>query len=154
MGSEERGFTDRLDERPSLDARKALQARPRDLLIRFAAGALASITSGAVSLALHARAGGTLLAFPAILAASLTLIEEQEDSANAREDARGAVVGGIALVLFAIAATLTLDRLPGAIALLIAALVWAVVSLSLYAALWRPRPHDAAAQAEAERKDD
>ena len=36
------------------------------------------MVSGGVSLALGPRVGGILLAFPAILAASLTLIEEQE----------------------------------------------------------------------------
>ena len=34
---------DRIDERPKLDLGKVAKARPRDLLIRFIAGALVSI---------------------------------------------------------------------------------------------------------------
>jgi hypothetical protein len=62
------------------------------------------------------------IAFPAILAASLTLIEEQEDAVEAREDARGAVIGRCALALFA--AALTLGNLSGAVALLLATGAW------------------------------
>lgn len=127
---------DRVDERPSFDSGKALKARPRDLLIRFAAGAATSIVSGAVTLALGPRVGGILLAFPAILAASLTLIEKQEDSADAREDARGAVAGGAALAAFAVIAALTFGHLSGAVALLIAAAGWLGAAIALYAILW------------------
>jgi Protein of unknown function (DUF3147) len=114
MSPDEPTIRERVRGRPSFDAGKAAQARPRDLLIRFAAGALTSIVSGAVTLAFGARVGGVLLAFPAILAASLTLIEEQQDSAEAREDARGAVAGGCALTIFAAVATLTLGHVGGA----------------------------------------
>ncbi len=93
--AQEPSFLDRLDERPKIDSGKIAQTRPRELLYRFAAGALTSVISGAATLAFGPRVGGILLAFPAILAASLTLIEEQEDSLDAREDARGAIVGGV-----------------------------------------------------------
>lgn len=127
---------DRIDERPRFDVRKALKVRPRDLLIRFTAGAVTSIVSGAVTLAFGARVGGILLAFPAILAASLTLIEEQEDSVEAREDARGAIAGSCALAIFAAVATLTLGHVPGALALLIASGAWLVAAGSIYVVLW------------------
>jgi Protein of unknown function (DUF3147) len=130
---------DRLDERPSLDVEKGFRARPRGLVIRFAAGAATSIVSGAVTLAFGARVGGILLAFPAILAASLTLIEEHEGSAEAREDARGAIAGGFALAVFAVAAALALGHLNGAVALAIAAVAWLAAAISIYAiAWWRP----------------
>ena len=76
------------------------------------------------------------LAFPAILAASLTLIEEEEDSAEAREDARGATMGGLALAAFAAIAALAFGGLAGAIALALAGLGWLVVSLGGYLLLW------------------
>jgi Protein of unknown function (DUF3147) len=132
----EPAMTDRVDERPSLEPQKALEARPRDLAIRFATGAATSVASGAVTLALGARVGGILLAFPAILAASLTLIEEQEDSVDAREDARGAVVGGCAMTVFAVVATLAFGHIAGALALILAVAAWAAAALALYAALW------------------
>ena len=71
-----------------------------------------------------------------ILAASLTLIEEQEDSAEAREDARGAVIGGLALAAFAAIAALALARLDGAIALGLATLAWIAVALLGYGLAW------------------
>ena len=91
---------------------KITEARPHDLAIRFAAGAVTSIIAGAVTLVFGARIGGILLAFPAILVASLTLIEEQEDSINAREDARGAIIGRCAPMSFAAVAALSLVTCP------------------------------------------
>jgi hypothetical protein len=129
-------LTQRIDERPSFDAGKATKARPRDLAIRFMAGALTSIVAGAVTLAFGARAGGILLAFPAILAASLTLIEQQEDSLDAREDARGAIAGGFALAVFAAVAAVSFSDIAGGLALAIAALAWVVSAGLLYVVLW------------------
>ncbi|MGI8863457.1 MAG: DUF3147 family protein [Solirubrobacteraceae bacterium] len=100
------------------------------------AGAATSVIAGLVTLGLGARVGGILLAFPAILAASLTLIEEQEDSADAREDARGAVIGGCGLIAFAVVAALALTDLAPALALLMAAVAWTIVVLGCYAVFW------------------
>jgi hypothetical protein len=127
---------DRVQEHPALDPGKVTEARPRDLLIRFAAGAVTSIVAGALTLAFGARVGGIFLAFPAILAASLTLIEEQDDSVDAREDARGATLGGVALIAFAAVAAATLGHLPPALALLIATGAWLAAALLGYAMLW------------------
>jgi len=139
--SKEPTIRDRLDERPTLDAGKITEARPHNLAIRFAAGAVTSIVAGAVTLLFGARVGGILLAFPAILAASLTLIEEQEDSIDAREDARGAIIGGCALMVFAAVAALSLPHLTGAVALLIATGAWLAGALLGYVILWWRRPN-------------
>jgi len=127
---------DRVSERPTAKPGKLRELRPRELAVRFAAGALTSVLAGAVTLAFGARTGGILLAFPAILAASLTLIEEQEDSADAREDARGAVIGGLALALFAAVAALALLHLPGGVALALAAGAWVAGALIGYGLAW------------------
>lgn len=136
---EELAFFQRLGERPSVHPEKLGQTRAREFAIRFAAGALTSVVAGAVSLVFGARVGGVLLAFPAILAASLTLIEEQEDSAEAREDARGAVLGGVALATFAVVAALTLGRMNGGLALLLASVAWCTVAFLGYAVAWLRR---------------
>jgi len=133
---EETRITERVPGRPSLDAGQVREVRRRDLGYRFIAGALTSIVAGAVSLVFGVRAGGVLLAFPAILAASLTLIEEQQDSAEAREDARGAVLGGSSLALFAAVAALTLGKLSGSIALLLATVAWFLGALVGYRLAW------------------
>lgn len=129
-------ITDRLEERPRLDVQKIAHTDRRALFYRFGAGALTSVVAGALAVAFGERVGGIFLAFPAILAASLTLIAEEEDSADAREDARGATLGGGALTLFAAVAALTLGHLAGALALLSASVAWLAAALLGYAALW------------------
>jgi len=127
---------DRIEERPSFSLEKIKQTTPRELGIRFVAGALTSIASGVLTLAFGARVGGILLGFPAIMAASLTLIEQEEDGTEAREDARGGIVGACALTLFAAVAALSFRHLPGGIVLLISTVVWAVGALLGYVILW------------------
>jgi hypothetical protein len=138
VSSRERELTiaDRLEERPRFELKKIAQVQPRQLLVRFVAGALTSVGAGLVTLIFDARAGGIFLAFPAILAASLTLIEREEDSRTAREDARGATVGGVALASFAAVAALTLGQINSALGLALAALTWLVMALAGYFALW------------------
>jgi Protein of unknown function (DUF3147) len=134
--TEEASIEDRVSERPSAELGKARRVRARQLGYRFVAGALTSIAAGALTLALGARVGGVLLAFPAILAASLTLIEQQEDSAEAREDARGALMGAVALTAFAALAALTLARLGSAVALVLATVAWFVAAFAGYRVAW------------------
>jgi|SRR5436305_10917855 len=129
-------ITDRLDERPRFNPRKVAHTDRKALFYRFGAGALTSIAAGALTLAFGERVGGIFLAFPAILAASLTLIEKEEAPTDAREDARGATVGGAALALFAGVAALTLGHLAGALALLSATVAWLIAALIGYGALW------------------
>lgn len=129
-------ISDRIDERPSFDAGKAGKAKPRDLLIRFVAGGVTSIASGLVTLAFNARVGGILLAFPAILAASLTLIEQQEDSVDAREDARGAIAGGCGMAAFAAVGALMFGHLAGGLVLAVAAVAWMATAGLLYVVSW------------------
>jgi Protein of unknown function (DUF3147) len=133
-------LADRIAERPKLDLGRARQTPPRYLLIRFGAGAATSVVSGTTTIVFGPRVGGVLLAFPAILAASLTLIEEQDNSIDAREDARGAIAGGCALAIFALAAELTLGHMSGALALMIAAAAWVGAAFALYFTLWWRRP--------------
>jgi hypothetical protein len=134
-------LSDPVPESPRFDLRKALQAKPSAMLFRFCAGAVTSVVAGILGLLFHARIGGIPLAFPAVLVASLTLIEEQEDSQEAREDARGAMAGAAAMAVFGVVAALLLNVLPGGIVLAIAAVVWLAVSLGLYRLFWwRRRP--------------
>ena len=76
------------------------------------------------------------LAFPAILAASLTLIAEEEDIEESREDARGAAVGALALGAFAEIGVLTFTVIAWPLALIAASAGWALVALGLYLVLW------------------
>jgi len=126
-------------ERPELEPGQLRELKGRDLGIRFAFGAATSAVAAGLTLAFGPRVGGVMLAFPAILAASLTLIADDEGSAQAREDSRGAILGGVALAAFAAVCVWLFGRLPGGVVLLVAAVVWAVVALGLYFLLWGPQ---------------
>jgi nicotinamide-nucleotide amidase len=104
----------------------------RELAGRFGFGAAVSAVAGLVGLGIGERAGGVLLAFPAILPAALTLIESREGTSAAISDVRGAVVGGLGLVAFALTVLALAGRIPPVLALLAAAGGWLLVSAALY----------------------
>jgi hypothetical protein len=115
---------------------RAREVRPRDLIVRFTFGAATSVVSAIVSLTFGARAGGLLLAFPAILAASLTLIAKADGMSDAREDARGAVAGAIGLGCFALVGARLFGQLPGGIVLALASGAWIVVAIGINRIAW------------------
>jgi hypothetical protein len=127
------------DESISVQPGKLRDVRARDLRIRFAFDALTSVVAGVITLLSGPRAGGIFLAFPAILAASLTLIEEKEAPEDAREDARSAVLGAFALAVFAALVALTVTRVLPGLALVFASLGWVAVALGAYLTLWGRR---------------
>jgi hypothetical protein len=127
---------------PEVELGKLRKAKPRDYVIRFALGAVISIGAAIASKAVGARFGGIFLAFPAILPASLTLIQEKEGTRRADRDAVGAVLGGAALIAFAMIAELSLRRIEPYLAVILALLGWIVASVGLYALLAWLRPDD------------
>lgn len=126
------------DEPPSLDLRRAKSVSVRSLLVRFAFGASISAVAGVVSVVWNSQVGGIMLAFPAILAASLTLIAGEESRLAAREDARGAVLGALGMGAFALVGYFSFGHLASVLVLFLALLAWVCVALGLYGALWAP----------------
>lgn len=108
------------------------QTSPRDWLIRFGFGAGVSALAGVVSALAGPRIGGIFLAFPAILLASLTLVAKEDGARQARNDARGAVLGTLGLLAFAIVVAATVTRWPLWAALAVASVTWTVVALGGY----------------------
>jgi uncharacterized membrane protein (GlpM family) len=111
----------------------------RDLVIRFAFGAAVSVIAGIVSLAAGPRAGGLFLAFPAILPATLTLVQKKQSKREAIEDDEGAVLGAVGLLAFAGAAWALLPDAPGPAAIGGASLAWLVAAVALYAVVYGRR---------------
>jgi Protein of unknown function (DUF3147) len=134
--AEEETIFERVSERPAINPSRVREVKPRMLAYRFLAGAATSVIAGIITLVFGARVGGIFLAFPAILAASLTLIEEENDSAEAREDARGAVLGGTAMFAFAAVGAVTFGHLAGALVLLLATAAWLAVAMLGYLLAW------------------
>jgi hypothetical protein len=127
---------------PSLDVGELRQVAPRELLVRFALGATVSIVAGIIAKFVGARIGGVFLAFPAILPASLTIVQDKEGTRRADRDAIGAVLGGAALVVFATVGESLFTR-QNAAAVLVAALgAWLFAGFLFYALLAVVRPDD------------
>jgi hypothetical protein len=107
----------------------------RELAIRFAFGAAVALVAGVVGMLVGAAAGGLWLAFPAILPAGLTLVEHKEHRRQAERDVRGAILGAVGMVAFAVAVYIGVPLVGGLVAVLAALLVWVVVTLGLYLGL-------------------
>lgn len=128
------------DPRPRFDFGAIRRHTLGDYLTRFAFGAGISAAAGIVSAMFGAKIGGVLLAFPAIMPASLTLIEKEDGRRKAAINAYAAILGSVALIAFAIAVSWAFRHINGAGALLLAAAAWLVVAGVLYVSiLWLPR---------------
>ncbi|MFB6959740.1 DUF3147 family protein [Streptomyces sp. NPDC056309] len=119
-------------DRVRVDLRAVARTPRKDLLLRFGFGAGVSLLAAVVSRLFGSFVGGVFLAFPAILLASLTLVAEEEGLMSARDDARGAALGTLGLVAFAVVATVLLRHHSAWLALGAATAAWAVVSFGAY----------------------
>lgn len=124
--------------RPRVDLDGLKDNSAMDYTIRFAFGASISLIAALVSLKFQV-VGGIFLAFPAILPASLTLIERDAGKQEASIDAEGAIIGAIGLLAFALVVSFGIKTMGGIPALIAAAMGWLVVSFGIYTAVmaWR-----------------
>ncbi|MHB1988000.1 MAG: DUF3147 family protein [Acidimicrobiales bacterium] len=118
----------------ALDVGQLRETRWQDLVIRFGFGAAVSVVAGVVGLSLGARVGGLLLAFPAILPATLTLIAKEEGEERSFHDLQGTVAGACGLVGFGVVASFTIGHLNVLVGLGLALVAWCVVAGVLYLA--------------------
>ncbi|MET9079780.1 DUF3147 family protein [Streptomyces sp. NPDC004232] len=95
-----------------------------DLLVRFGFGAGVSLLAAVASKVFGPFIGGVFLAFLAILLASLTLVAKQEGVGSARDDARGAALGTIGLLAFALTTAVLLRHHSAWLALAVATAAW------------------------------
>lgn len=77
---------------------------------------------------------GVMLGAPAVLPATLTIIEKREGRGSAVTEMQGAVPGTVALVGFAVTAAAGMKELPLAVSLLAALGAWVVVAIGGYLA--------------------
>jgi hypothetical protein len=126
--------------KPTVQLEKLRNVPARDYLLRFAFGAVISIAAGVIGKTVSPRFGGMFLAFPAILPASLTLIQQEEGTRRADRNAVGAVLGGVGLLAFAAVGEATFGRVEPFLALFLALLAWMATSVGLYALLAFLRP--------------
>jgi hypothetical protein len=113
------------------DWSKLSNVKPNELAVRFGFGALVALVAALVASLAGPKDGGLFLAFPAILPASLTLIEKKEGLSKAWSDASGGALGAVGLMALALVAG---DLLPWnpVLALVFGGLAWAAVATGLY----------------------
>ena len=124
------------------------ETKAHEYLIRFVLGGLATMATGAIAKYFGPNAGGLFLAFPAILCASLTLIEQHERVRKEKKGLKGVARGKDAAALDAAGASLGSVGLAafawivwrganlGWLVLALALAAWVAVSLILWV-LWR-----------------
>ena len=108
------------DRKPvGFDWSKLTEVNAGEMAVRFAFGAIVALVAAIVGAIAGPKVGGLFLAFPAILPASLTLIEKKEGMPEAWSDASGGAIGAIGMTAFALTAILLL-RVNPALALILA----------------------------------
>ena len=108
------------------------EIRPGALAARFAFGFAVSVVAGLIGVAAGQRAGGVMLAAPAVLPATLTIIERHEGRGPAVTEVEGSVPGAVALIGFAVVAAAVTARIPVAGALFAALATWAALAIAGY----------------------
>ncbi|MGA9919994.1 MAG: DUF3147 family protein [Candidatus Dormiibacterota bacterium] len=124
-------------QRIEIDQRSLRTIKPRQYLVRFVFGFLVSAVATIITTLWGARVGGVFLAFPAILPASLTLIQAEYGRHEAAADAKGGQLGGMGLIAFGLVAWHLLPRLTPSLALVLATVAWCLVSTGAYLVLRR-----------------
>lgn len=133
------GAERRHPDRPPLQvqASKLRDGRPRDWIIRFGFGAGTSLLAAVIGVVAGPVVGGTLLAFPAILLASLTMVAKEDGAARGRDDARGATFGALGLVAFAALGAICFAALATPLVFAVCAGGWAVAGIGSFLLAWR-----------------
>jgi hypothetical protein len=125
------------------------QTKWHEYVVRFIFGGLTTVVTGIIAKKFGPGIGGLFLAFPAIFPASATMIENHEKEKKlqvgmegvnrgrnaASLDARGAAMGSIGLLVFAIVAWQFLTAQAAWVVLIESTFAWLIVSV----ALWRLR---------------
>lgn len=104
-------------------------------MIRFAFGAAISTVAGVVSVLAGSEPGGVFLAFPAILPATLTLVEKEEGERQAEDLDVGSILGAAAMAAFATVVWLSMEQVAAPLVLAGATVAWLVSAVLLYLVL-------------------
>lgn len=138
----------------SLSFSSLSNSRWYEYVVRFLLGGVATVFTGLVSQQFGPAVGGMFLAMPAIFCASATLIERHEirrkreagleghrrGQAAAALDSAGAVLGSLAMMLFA-ATILTLAPSGPVVAFLGSLAVWTIAAVALWNLRLKYRAH-------------
>jgi hypothetical protein len=104
----------------------------QEYAVRFIFGGAITALTGLVAHLYGPVIGGLFLAFPAILPASLTLIEKHSGKEEAEAAAHGATIATAGLFGFGAVVWALAGQLAAWLVLLIALIVWAVLAVGLW----------------------
>lgn len=119
--------------KPRFDASELSKTKPTQYIVRFAFGAVVTALTGLVAHFCGPGIGGLFLAFPAVLPASLTFVNDEDGRRAAAQDARGSRFGALGLSAFAVVVWCAPISWPTALVLSAAFVAWIIVSLVAYA---------------------
>jgi uncharacterized membrane protein (GlpM family) len=117
---------------PRFDFAELRKSSARQYIVRFFFGGAVTMMTGWIAHTWGPLIGGLFLAFPAVLPASLTFVKDDDGRRAAREDARGARLGALALCGFAVLVWMFADRLSPPLALCLSLALWMLVSVCLW----------------------
>lgn len=118
---------------------RAHETKGWEYVLRFVFGGVVTAAVGVIGVAFGPVIAGLFLAFPAILPATITLIENHRGKRQAGVDALGASIGSVGLIAFGALLWLLAPRTIGVIAIAAATIVWFAVSAALWWLIERAR---------------
>jgi hypothetical protein len=118
--------------KPTFSVKQLKKTKASEYGLRFVLGGMITACAGLVTHRWGPGVGGLFLAFPAILPASLTLVEDHEGRQQAVDDARGGRLGSVGMAVFATVVCVTSQRWPPALVLAAAAAAWLAVAVGLW----------------------
>jgi len=118
--------------KPQIDPAGLRKAEPWEYVVRFGFGGAVTACTGLIAQRYGPAIGGLFLAFPAILPATLTLVERHDGRRDAADDARGSVLGAVALLIFAAVPLLLVNVCPPALTLVAATAAWCAAAVALW----------------------
>jgi uncharacterized membrane protein (GlpM family) len=119
----------------SLDSEQLKKSSWSEYGVRVLFGGCIAVVAYLVGQRFGPAVTGLFLAFPAIMPASVTLVEKHAGKGKAVSTARGTMAGTLGLLAFGAAVWLLSTRLSFWLALSAAALAWLIVALAGWLAL-------------------
>jgi uncharacterized membrane protein (GlpM family) len=114
------------------DTSEAKSGSWKEYGLRFLFGGTITAVVGIVAKAFGPVVAGLFLAFPAILPASLTLIAKHKGDREARDDALGAAIGSVGLLVFGAVVWGLAPRTAAWITLACATIAWFVAAAGIW----------------------